>query len=135
MPKDDGLQRCHLCGCTEFDPCQDEATGNAPCGWSFKVPDLCTACEHDPLELVGRLAELRQWCDETLAAAGPRLAVVAAESLITYGRIHNWLRAHGYRINQEAVKRILSGERSQPMGVFAIAIALKALSETRANDK
>ncbi len=32
---------CKTCGCSEYDACIDEVTGQ-PCGWA--KPGLCTAC-------------------------------------------------------------------------------------------
>lgn len=130
MPKDDGLQRCPLCGCTDCDPCFDEATGNGPCAWDES--GLCTACADDPIEMIARLNEQREWVEQTLAAAGWRLRTVANAAGIEKDQITRWLRAHGNDLNFHDVDFALGGTPRHVMHVVAVAIALKALSEAHA---
>lgn len=131
MPKDDGFERCHLCGCTEIEPCHDEDTGNAPCDWYDT--GLCTACAHDPIELVARLTELREWVNRTLATAGWRLGTVAKDAGIERDQITRCLHAHGHDITPHNVDHALAGLPDLVTHVVAIAIAIKALAESPAN--
>lgn len=131
MPKDDGFERCHLCGCTEIEPCHDEDTGNAPCDW-YDI-GLCTACAHDPIDMVARLVELREWVERTLAEAGLRLKAVAKDAGIEKGQIARWLNAHGNFISYHDVDNAMYGTPEHVMHVAAVAIAIKALAESPAN--
>lgn len=39
---------CHGCGCTQWDPCEDPATGDG-CGWADPSHTLCTVCRDKAL--------------------------------------------------------------------------------------
>jgi len=64
MPRDDGFDRCRLCGCSEMDACWDEA---GPCGWA--APGLCSVCVADPVRFVRECAELAAWLEQQLPEA------------------------------------------------------------------
>lgn len=63
MTRDDGFERCRLCGCSEMDACWDEA---GPCSWI--APGLCTVCAEDPARFIRECVELVAWLDERLPA-------------------------------------------------------------------
>jgi len=62
---------CEVCGCTDDDPCVDEATGETCC-WAG--PDLCSFCAHltdvGPLIVPATDYQAQRFIDELRRARG-----------------------------------------------------------------
>lgn len=129
MPKDDGLRRCPICGCTDLNPCDDDQSRDGACGWD--EIGVCTACAEDPVELAANLAGLDVWCRSAFIDVGKRLSAVIGDIGISTWEIQYWLKMHGKRVREVSIRRVLAGLPDGPSYVADVAEAIQAIRSER----